>query len=107
MAAIRLSVPATAARGEVVEVKALIQHEMESGFRRGSRGEVIPRDIITDFECLYNGEQVFRATLFPGVSANPFLTFHTVAVRSGTLEFRWTDQNGETWSDTAEITVAE
>ncbi len=106
MTAIRLSVPTTAAIGDVIEVKALIQHDMESGFRRGPRGEAIPRDIITDFECLYNGVRVFQATLFPGVSANPFLTFHTVAAESGVLEFRWTDQHGETWSDTAEISVA-
>ncbi|MEO0981327.1 MAG: thiosulfate oxidation carrier complex protein SoxZ [Pseudomonadota bacterium] len=105
MSAIRLSVPATARAGEVIELKALIQHEMESGFRRGSRGEIIPRDIITDFECRYNGETVFRASLFPGVAANPFLTFHTVATESGVLEFRWTDQDGETWSETADITV--
>ncbi len=102
---IRILVPETAAAGEVIELKALIRHPMESGFRRGSRGEVIPRDIITDFVCLYDGEEIFRADFFPAVAANPFLTFYTVAMNSGTLEFRWTDQNGETWSQTAELIV--
>ena len=106
MTAIRISAPSTAAQGEVIELKALIQHPMESGFRRGSRGEAIPRDIIVLFECVYNGEVVFRAEFGPGVSANPFLTFHTAATETGTLEFRWTDQHGTISSETAEIVVA-
>ena len=105
MASIRLSVPKTAKAGEVIELKALIQHPMESGFRRGSRGEIIPRDIITRFECFYDGEIVFAADFHPAVSANPFLTFNTVATTSGEIEFQWTDQNGQVWSDTAEIEV--
>ncbi len=105
MTGIRIAVPDTAQAGEVIELKALIRHPMESGFRRGARGEVIPRNIITTFECLYGGETVFKADFFPTMAANPFLTFHTRATESGTLEFRWTDQNGESWSETAELTV--
>lgn len=105
MTSIRLAVPKTAAKDEIIEIKALIQHPMESGFRRGSRGEVIERDIITRFECLYEDETVFEAEFFPAVAANPFLTFYTRATQSGQLRFRWTDQNGEIWSDTADIEV--
>jgi len=102
---IRLSVPQTARKDEIIELKALIQHPMESGYRRGSRGEQIPRNIITRFECLYDGELVFSADFHPAIAADPFLKFYTRAVRSGTLEFRWTDQHGETWSDTASLSV--
>jgi len=105
MSAIRISAPDTAKAGDIIELKALIQHDMESGFRRGSRGEVIPRNIITLFECLYDDEVVFQADFLPAIAANPFLTFHTRATASGTLTFRWTDQNGETWSETADLTV--
>lgn len=105
MASIRLAVPKTAQRDEIIELKALIQHEMESGFRRGSRGEVIPRDIITRFECRFEGELVFAAGFHPAVAANPLLTFHMRASTSGTLTFEWTDQNGETWSDIANLEV--
>ena len=105
MSGIRLSVPDTAAAGEVIEIRVLIQHAMESGFRRGSRGEVIPRDIITKFECLYADETVFSADFHPAIAANPLLTFHTRAVESGELLFRWTDQNGTVWQDTANLTV--
>lgn len=105
MPSIRLAVPKTAKRDEVIEIKALIQHDMESGFRRGSRGEVIPRNILTEFECIYNGERVFSAEFHPAIAANPILTFHTRAVDSGTLVFRWKDQNGQTWSENAAIEV--
>ncbi|MGE0668390.1 MAG: thiosulfate oxidation carrier complex protein SoxZ [Sphingomonadales bacterium] len=105
MNTIRIAAPKSARRGEVVELKALIRHPMETGFRRGPKGEVIPRDIIVAFECLYNGERVFAARFFPAVSANPFLTFHTVATESGRLEFRWTDQHGAVFSDSADLTV--
>ena len=105
MTGIRLSVPSTATLGEVVEIKALIRHPMESGFRRGSRGEVIARDIITRFECDLNGALVFASDFHPAVAANPLITFHMRAMESGELTFRWTDQNGEVWSETAAIAV--
>jgi len=105
MASIRLAVPDTAKQGEVIEIKALIQHEMESGFRRGSRGEEIPRNIITSFECRYNGALVFSAEFHPAIAANPILTFHTIATKNGILEFIWQDQNGEIWSEEATIEV--
>lgn len=105
MAGIRLAVPGTAQKGETIELKALIQHDMESGFRRGSRGEAIPRDIITKFECMYNGELVFAAEFHPAIAANPILTFYTIATESGDLTFTWTDQNGEVWSDSTSIVV--
>ncbi|MFN3211593.1 MAG: thiosulfate oxidation carrier complex protein SoxZ [Henriciella sp.] len=105
MTGIRLAVPETAAKGEVVEIKALIRHPMESGFRRGSRGEVIERDIITRFECDLNGDLVFASDFQPGIAANPLTTFYMRATQSGVLTFRWTDQKGEVWSDTASISV--
>ncbi len=105
MASIRLAVPETAAAGEVIEVKALIRHPMESGYRRGSRGEVIERDIITRFECHYLGEQVFAADFHPGIAANPLLTFYVRASRSGEMKFQWTDQHGASWSETSLLTV--
>ena len=106
MASIRLSVPERAVAGEVVEVKALIRHPMESGHRRGSRGEVIARDIITRFECHYRGAQVFAADFHPGIAANPLLTFYVRASQTGELAFTWTDQHGTSWSETSVLTVS-
>jgi sulfur-oxidizing protein SoxZ len=78
---------------------------METGFRVGTNGQVIPRDIITDFICKYNGEEIFRADLHPAISANPFFTFFTVATESGTISFEWSGDNGFAVSETATITV--
>jgi sulfur-oxidizing protein SoxZ len=105
MTRIRVSVPARAAPDEVINVKAMIQHDMESGYRRDAMGEVIPRNIITRFECLYNDTRVFAAELHPGVAANPFFSFYTRATTSGRLLFRWVDQHGEEWTAEAGIEV--
>ena len=78
---------------------------METGFRRTNFGVPIPRDIITTFVCNYNGVEVFRAELYPSISANPFIQFSTVATESGTLEFNWSGDNGFTATESARITV--
>jgi len=105
MARVAVSMPTSAKRGEVVEIKALAAHAMETGFRRTQTGELIPRDIITRFVCTYNGVEVFRAELYPAMAANPLVAFTTVATESGTLEFRWTGDNGYAATHTASITV--
>jgi sulfur-oxidizing protein SoxZ len=106
MARALIHIPATAKRGEVIEIKTLISHVMETGYRIGVTGQPIPRDIIENFVCLYNGEEVFRAQFFPAIAANPYVSFFTVATESGTLTFSWTDQHGQTQVQTAAITVA-
>lgn len=100
-----ISVPATAKKGQVIEIKALIQHVMETGFRPNSVGVLIPRDIITGFKCTYNGAEIFACEMFPAMAANPYLSFHTVATESGTLEFTWTGDNGFSLKDSAPIKV--
>jgi sulfur-oxidizing protein SoxZ len=100
-----INVPKTARRGAIIEIKTLISHPMESGFRVGLNGQVIPRDIITLFVCTYNGEEIFRAELSPAIAANPFLSFSTVAAASGTIAFRWTGDNGFSASESVDITV--
>ena len=105
MARTLINVPAKAKRGEIVEIKTLISHVMETGFRPDSSGKLLPRDIITDFVCKYNGEEIFRAELFPAIGANPFISFFTVATASGTLAFEWTGDNGFVATDSVDITV--
>jgi sulfur-oxidizing protein SoxZ len=100
-----IHVPPTAKKGEVIEIKTLISHVMETGYRTGVTGTPIPRDIIDDFVCTYNGEEVFRAKLYPAIAANPYITFFTTATASGTLAFSWTDQHGATQVQTAKIEV--
>ncbi|MEO7774707.1 MAG: thiosulfate oxidation carrier complex protein SoxZ [Steroidobacteraceae bacterium] len=93
-ARVLINAPATAVAGEVIEIRTLIAHVMETGHRMGAQGEVIPRNIINRFACRYDGAEVFTADLFPAIAANPFIAFTVVATRSGTLAFEWTDDQG-------------
>jgi sulfur-oxidizing protein SoxZ len=105
MASALINVPAKAKRGDIIEIKTLMSHIMETGYRRTATGEIIPRDIITSFTCRYNGVEIFRADLFPAIAANPFITFYTIASESGKFEFDWIGDNGFTESASAPITV--
>lgn len=100
-----INAPRKAKRGDVIEIKTLISHVMETGFRTGTNGQMIPRDIITSFACRYNGEEIFATTFYPAIAANPFVTFHTVATESGTLAFSWQGDNGFEVTEEAKIVV--
>ncbi len=102
---IRIAAPKTVRKGEVIELKTLIQHAMESGYRVDKRGEPIPRKILQKFECFYDDTLIFEAEFHRGVAANPFLTFYTRAENSGILKFRYTEETGEIFEDSVEITV--
>ena len=104
-ARVLIHLPATARRGEVIEIKSLISHPMESGYRVGTNGALIPRDIITLFTCTYNGEEIFRAELSPAIAANPFIAFFTTATESGTFVFNWSGDNGFSATETAALAV--
>ena len=105
MAEPRVRVPKTARQGEVIEIKTLLSHPMETGHRRDVHGQLIPRRIVHTFSCTYNGEEVFRADWHPAVAAQPYLAFYTVATASGTLRFEWIDDDGTVYAAEAEITV--
>ena len=105
MASALINVPAKAKRGDIIEIKTLMSHIMETGYRRTATGELIPRNIITSFTCRYNGAEIFRADLFPAIAANPFITFFTVATESGKFDFDWIGDNGFTESASASIIV--
>ena len=100
-----INVPQTAVRGEIIEIRAMLQHPMETGYREGLNGERIARNIIQRFVCKYAGEEIFSADLFPAMAANPYIAFTTVATMSGTLTFEWTDDHGAMQSASAAITV--
>jgi sulfur-oxidizing protein SoxZ len=105
MASTLINVPANAKRGDIIEIKSLVSHIMETGYRRTVTGEIVPRDIVTSFTCRYNGAEIFRADLFPATAANPFIAFTTVATESGKFEFEWVGDNGFSQTASASITV--
>jgi sulfur-oxidizing protein SoxZ len=105
MASALINVPPRARRGDVIEIKTLISHIMETGYRRTAEGELVARDIITSLTCRYNGVEIFRADLFPAIAANPFITFFTVATESGKFDFEWVGDSGFEATASASIIV--
>jgi sulfur-oxidizing protein SoxZ len=105
MARTLIHAPTTAKRGEIIEIRATIAHPMETGYRSGDDGKVVPRNILRRFSCRYNGELVFSAELFPAVAANPYLAFHTLATESGTLALTWEGDGGFLQTENVNIAV--
>ena len=92
----RVRVPAKAKKGEAIEIKTLISHDMESGQRKDSAGNTIPRKILNKFTCTVNGKPVFAADFEPAISANPYIQFKFRAQESGPVVLTWTDDDGST-----------
>ncbi len=102
----RVKVPKTASAGEVVTIKCLISHDMESGFRKDGDGNEIPRKIINHFTCDFNGENVVDIEMHPAISANPYFEFDAKVDASGDFTFKWTDDDGSVYEETKSIEVA-
>lgn len=101
-----VQMPKTVRRGEVFEVRTLLAHPMETGYRRDSDGRMLPRDIVRTMEVRLAGERVFAADLHPAIAANPFVAFTLVARASGPLEIRWRGDNGFAHTETLQLVVA-
>ena len=111
MARALITVPSTAERNQIIEIRALIQHPMETGYRRSSEGAMLARDLIRRFTCTFeeNGgksEIIFSAKLFAAVAANPYIAFHTIASASGVFVFTWEGDNGFAQTERVILKVA-
>jgi sulfur-oxidizing protein SoxZ len=102
----RVKVPSKASAGEVVTIKTLISHPMESGQRKDKDGSLIPRSIINRFTCEFNGASVVDVTLEPAVSTNPYFEFDARVDASGEFRFTWYDDDGSVYEDAKSIEVA-
>jgi sulfur-oxidizing protein SoxY len=102
---IRVAVPPSASRGEVVSVRTVIEHPMETGLRLNDRNQFVALRIIETFSCRYNGATVLRAVLEPAIATNPYLAFSLAAQQSGTVEFEWLDTTGDVYAEKAPINV--
>jgi len=112
MARTLITVPTTARESEIIELRVLIQHPMETGYRRSSDGDMLARDLIRRFSCRFvaagkagEGELVFAATLHAAIAANPSLLFHARATASGTFVFTWTGDNGFAHTERSALSV--
>ncbi|MBW3098390.1 thiosulfate oxidation carrier complex protein SoxZ [Pseudohoeflea coraliihabitans] len=102
----RIKLPKSAAAGEVITIKTLISHTMESGQRKDKEGNPIPRQIINTFTCEFEGAKVFECELDPAISANPYFEFNAKVEESGTFKFTWVDDDGSVYETEQDITVS-
>ncbi len=102
----RVQVPGNAKRGEIIDIRIAIQHKMETGFRFDLFGKPIPKNVVNEVVCRYNGAEIFRAELGSGIAANPYMQFSTIAEASGEIVFDWVDDAGERGTERASITVS-
>ena len=102
----KIRVPRSAKKGEVIEIKTLMPHIMESGQRKDKEGKTIPRKIINKFTAEFNGKPVFTANLEPAIAANPYMQFFAKVNESGTFKFSWTDDDGTVTTAEQKIEVA-
>jgi sulfur-oxidizing protein SoxZ len=102
----RIKLPKTARRGEIIQIKTLVAHVMESGQRQDKNGRTIPRMIINSFNCTFNGQPVFSCGLESAVAANPYLQFSARVDQSGTFRFSWVDDEGTMITAEETITVS-
>jgi sulfur-oxidizing protein SoxZ len=101
----RVKLPKSAAAGEVITIKTLISHEMESGQRKDKDGNAIPRQIINKFTCEFNGQPVFSCDVDPAISANPYFEFNAKVGESGTFKFAWVDDDGSVYEHEEKIEI--
>jgi sulfur-oxidizing protein SoxZ len=102
----RIKLPDTIKAGDVIEVKTLVRHVMETGNRHDKNGNQIPRDIVNAFIAKFDGREVFRAEFGPGISANPYLAFQLRVPGPGTIEINWIDDEGAAVTATAPLKLA-
>jgi len=105
MATVRIRVPERARKGEIVEIKTLVSHPMESGFRPDESGRPVPRKILNRFVCLFGGDEVLRADWGTVIAPNPYFTFYVRVAQSGEFEFMWTDDDGSVIRERTTIIV--
>ena len=101
----RVKLPKSVNKGQVVQIKTLIPHKMETGRRKNKKGGKIPRFIINKVEATFNGKPVITADFHPAVSANPFFSFYARVEESGTFKFVWTDDKGGKVTTSKKVTV--
>lgn len=106
MAQALLTIPKNIARGEIIEVRCLLGHPMESGFRSDVDGKLLPRNIVTQLRCTYAGNIVFEAQLKNSIASNPYASFYLRATQSGLLQVEWMGDQGFFHTETVTIELA-
>jgi sulfur-oxidizing protein SoxZ len=99
----RIRIPTRIQRGDIIQVSAIVQHPMDTGFFRSANGQPIPAYFIKEVTVAYAGQQVAHFVWTSGISRDPMVTFTLVADREGPLAIRWVDNKDAVFEQTAQI----
>lgn len=102
----RIRVPDRVVKGQVIVVNAIISHPMDTGFFRNADGRPIPAYFIKDVVVTYGDQEVARFTWTSGISRDPVISFTLRADREAPLAMVWTDNKGDVFQQSADITFA-
>ncbi len=100
----RIRAPRSARRGEIVEIRTLIDHPMDSGIR--ADGSSAPRNMLATFRATVNGETFFEADFGNGASANPYFVLHCRVDADSAFAFVWTHEDGRQFRGSATVSVS-
>src|SRR5690606_23593963 len=102
----RVKVPKSASAGEVITIKALISHKMESGQRKDADGNLIPRGIVNGVTCDLAGEYVGGVAIAAAVWSNPYFECDGKVDAACEIKFTWYDADGDVYEDTQTTEIA-
>lgn len=94
MSIARVQWPEKISSGDVVKVRMLIKHAMDTGYLQDFTGKVVPRNVIRLVTCTLGDKEVFRIEPSSGISANPFFEFYVRATATAEFKIVWTDDKG-------------
>ncbi len=100
----RITMPAEARRGEIIEIRVLVRHAMDRAIDAPGLTPV-PRKIIHTLRVTYDGAEILHMDLSPGIAANPYVAFTTVATTTGELAFEWLEDGGAVYERRQMLTV--
>jgi sulfur-oxidizing protein SoxZ len=101
--AARVLIPTGIRRGDVIDVRALVEHPMATGLFRDPEGRPIPAYFINDVSVTYGDQEAAHFVWSSGVSRDPFVEFSLRADREAELKFVWRDNRGGVFAQTADI----
>ena len=102
----RIRVPSRIQQGDVIQVHAIVQHPMDTGFFRSASGAPIPAYFIKDVMVTYAGREVAHFVWTSGISRDPVVTYSLLADREGPLTMRWVDNHDAVFEQTVQITFS-
>ncbi len=90
----RVQWPDRIAPGDVVKVRLLIQHPMDTGYLQDLQGKLVPRNVIRQLTCTLGKQEVLRVEPSSGIAADPYFEFYLRADQTAEFRAEWQDDRG-------------